>query len=260
MPNIYTENSEKWRAISHIDYLTQFVKAWIPFNAWYKNYYPDLKTDKDAIDAIKTVSNRFKDKLENLLNGTDNDSAIMKNAISNLHYQLERHTIKNNDVKISFKNIVIGENPKRYQELTKYTWKYEVTRDSANSKLITSKITDRNGSNKLLRNQNNGFNIDELKSDNQYQSINRKQRKYLEYCYNEINPKKPITLISNAEEFINISPYKFINNADTICKGVISILYLLRNSLFHGQIIPDKETNKVYEQAYNILHRLVEEL
>ncbi|MGD1922252.1 MAG: hypothetical protein ACFCAD_27165 [Pleurocapsa sp.] len=49
MASLYTENSEKWKALASIDYFIHFVKAWIPFNAWYKNYYPDLKTDPKAI-------------------------------------------------------------------------------------------------------------------------------------------------------------------------------------------------------------------
>ena len=33
MPNIHIE---KWATQASIDYYMQFIKAWIPFNAWYK--------------------------------------------------------------------------------------------------------------------------------------------------------------------------------------------------------------------------------
>lgn len=56
MSSLYTENSEKWKSLASIDYFTQFVKAWIPFNAWYKNYYPTIKTDREAINEIQHFS------------------------------------------------------------------------------------------------------------------------------------------------------------------------------------------------------------
>lgn len=260
MPNIYIENAEKWRILADIDYITQFVKAWISFNAWYKNNFPSLKTDRAAIEEIKNGNNKFKDRLESLLNGDDNDSKTMKNAISNLHYQLERHYVNNGDQRISFENVIIDPNSKNNEIITRNTWRYEVTRDQNNNKLIELKITDRHGKVKLLIQQTNGFNLDELKNDSRYLKLTRNQRGNLEYCYNEINPKKPICLISRDKDHINIGSYDFINDLDKLCKGIITVLYLLRNSLFHGQIIPDKETNKVYESAYRILHKLIEEL
>lgn len=266
MSNLYIENAEKWKTLADIDFITQFVKAWISFNAWYKNSFPDLKTDKDAINTIKGNSNKFRDKLESLLNGTGDESSMMKSVISNLHYQLERHYIHNNNIRISFEDIVIGINPKRSEEFLKYSWKYEVVMDRSNHKLIESKITNKHGVNKLLINQTNGYDIDELKRDAQYLAINSGQRGLLEDCYNAINPRKSVSMLAEKdvngveEESMKIGAYNFKKDVNIICNGVISILYLLRNSLFHGQIIPDKETNKVYEQAYHILHKLVDEL
>jgi len=121
MPNIYIENAEKWRVLADLDYITQFVKAWIAFNAWFKNNFTSLNTDRETIDVIKTGSNKFKDKLESLLNGSDNDSKLMKNYISNLHYQLERHQIQNKGQRISFEDIVIETNPKNHITITRNT-------------------------------------------------------------------------------------------------------------------------------------------
>jgi len=239
--NNYTENAERWRVLADIDYITQFVKAWIAFNAWYDN-------------------NKFKDKLESLLRGDDNDSKLIKNEISNLHHQLSRHQVRNKDQPISFENIIIERNPKNQEMFTKNTLTYEATRDPNNDKQIELKIIDRNGNNKILFQPQNGYNLDELLNDAQYQNLSPAQKNYLKYCYGKINPNKPIDLLSHEEDFIELGSYKFIGDIDKICKGVITALYLLRNSLFHGQIIPDKETNKVYEPAYHILHKLVEEL
>lgn len=262
MPNTnqYTENAEKWRVLADIDYFTQFVKAWIAFNAWYKNNYQNLKSEKEIIDAIKTGNNRFKDKLESLLNGNDNDSKLIKNEISNLHYQLERHKVLNKEHRIYFEKIIIEENPKTHETFLRNTLTYEVKRNPNNHKHIELKITDKNGNNKLLLQQKNGYNLAELENDKQYQSLSPFQKKNLKSCYKEINPYKSTCLLSYGGDFIQIGSYQFIDDIDKICKGIITALYSLRNSLFHGQIIPDKETNKVYEPAYHILHKLVEEL
>jgi len=260
MSNLYTENSEKWQALSHVDYFTQFVKAWIPFNAWYKNYYPQLETDRDLIEEIKTNSNRFRDKLESLLSGNDNDSRLMKSHISKLHYQLERHYVNNKGKRITLEDIIIEQNPNNYEELVRSGLKFEVTRDANNFKLIELKITDRSNNEKLLINQTNGFDIEEIRRDNQFRSLSSTQRRNLEFCYEAVNPNKPISLISNEADSLEFGNYKFVNDVNKITKGIITILYLLRNSLFHGEIIPDKNTNDVYEPAYHILHQLVKEL
>ena len=36
--------------------------------------------------------------------------------------------------------------------------------------------------------------------------------------------------------------------------------YNLRNSLFHGELIPNKEANKIYGAAYKILRELIDAL
>lgn len=43
-------------------------------------------------------------------------------------------------------------------------------------------------------------------------------------------------------------------------KSVITVIYNLRNALFHGQIIPDKEIPKSLRAAYHILRMVVEVL
>ena len=91
--------------------------------------------------------------------------------------------------------------------------------------------------------------------------MSRERKTKLKRCYQEINPRKPVTLLTNdVGHCIKIGSYHFVNNADLIAKGVITVIYNLRNALFHGQIVPDRETQKVYEPAYHILSMLVEGL
>lgn len=151
MPSLYTENSEKWKNLASIDYFTQFVKAWIPFNAWYKNYYPNLKTDRETID--------------------------------------------------------------------------------------------------------------DLISQSDFKRLSEPQQSNLKACYEAINPSKPISLLSHdLNNCIQMGNLHFVNDLDKLCKDIIEILYKLRNVLFHGEIIPDFDTNKVYEPAYQILYTLIQAL
>ena len=130
--------------------------------------------------------------------------------------------------------------------------------DPNNNKKINSKILNKKGE-KLSIEQSNGFNLKELENFAQYKKLNNEEQKNnLKECYKAINPKKPISLLSREKnKSIEIGGYNFIDDIDKICKAIIEVLYLLRNSLFHGEIIPGRETNNVYEPAYNILYGLV---
>ena len=92
MPSLYTENSEKWKSLASIDYFTQFIKAWIPFNAWYKNYYPELGTDRKAINEIKTHPNKFRNRLISLLKDQGNEGIAFKSRIAELMWSWNEST------------------------------------------------------------------------------------------------------------------------------------------------------------------------
>jgi hypothetical protein len=279
MPSLYTENSEKWKNLASIDYFTQFVKAWIPFNAWYKNYYPDLKTDREAINEIKAHHNKFRNRLVSLLDNGDNDGVAFKSRIAELHLELERKHIFNKNERISFERIVIESNPKKQNNFSYQSVTYKVEREISGraKKEVQIEIVDRNGGTRFCFTQVNGFDLDELTLNQDFKRLSQNQQNKLKTCYEEINPSKPISLliqdwhlikdikedqdsISRSKKCIEMGNLLFINDTDQLCKGIIEILYKLRNVLFHGEIIPDGDTNKVYEPAYQILYTLIQAL
>jgi len=67
-------------------------------------------------------------------------------------------------------------------------------------------------------------------------------------------------LSTDPNDCIRVGQYNLINDPATIFKGVLEMLYNLRNVLFHGQIIPNRDTNTVYEPAYKVLKMIVEGL
>lgn len=263
MPSLYTENSEKWKSLASIDYFTQFVKAWIPFNAWYKNYYPNLKTDREAINEIKTQSNKFRNKLISLLKDLGNEGIAFKSRIAELHLELERNHIENKGERITFEEIKIEDNLKKVHQLTIKCVVYKAERNipQRSAREVEIYVIGKNGSNKFSYIQASGYDIDDLTSSQDFLRLNPFQRDNLRICYEAINPTKTISLLTrDSSNCIQMGNLHFINDSDQLCKGIIEILYKLRNVLFHGEIIPDSDTKKVYEPAYQILYTLIQAL
>lgn len=266
MPNYYVENADKWKALANIDYFTHFVKAWIPFNAWYRNSYPLLDNDAEIISTIKTESNRLKNRLISLIEGPDedNESRKFRSYLSDLHYQLERTYIDCMGGHISFLNLVVDKNSKTREEFKYRYFTYKVDIDPGNRKKITTTVLDSAVSPSVERysiTQNNGYNFSEIESDGAYGRLSAEVKMKLKSCYMEVNPRKPVSLLAGeTDECIKVGSYRFVNDPNLIARSVITVIYNLRNSLFHGQIVPDKETQKIYEPAYHILSMLVEGL
>jgi len=263
MPSLYTENSEKWKSLASVDYFTQFVKAWIPFNAWYKNYYPDFKTDREAISELKAHHNTFRNRLISLLDNRGNDGFAFKTRVAELHLELERKHLFNKGDRITFENIVIENNQRKQNNFSRQTLTYKVERNipSRSHQEVQIDIVRSNGTVKFNYTQSVGFNIDDLISHHNFIRLSQTQQNNLKACYEEINPSKPVNLLSSdLNDCIQMGNLHFINDPEQLCKGIIEILYKLRNVLFHGEIVPDSDTNKVYEPAYQILYALIQAL
>lgn len=260
MPNYYVENADAWKALSNIDYFTYFVKAWIPFNAWYRNNYPALDSDGVIMQQIKTHHNSFRNRIISLIENpeTDNNSKIFKMYLGELHHQLERNHIHKRGERISFTNIVVEDNPQLTQTRIYRRFEYKVEIDTGNRKNIVSSVIDGSSVSRLNVNQNSGYNLDEILNDAQYRALPPECQRLLKACYEEVNPKKAIGLLTvDTSNSIKMGNYHFINDSELIAKALITVIYYLRNSLFHGQLVPDKNTHLVYEPAYHILRMLV---
>ncbi|MEQ9368279.1 MAG: hypothetical protein RIG63_04500 [Coleofasciculus chthonoplastes F3-SA18-01] len=262
MSSLYTENSEKWKGLSSIDYFTQFVKAWIPFNAWYKTYYPECNTDRQAIDHLKANPNKIRDKLISLINDPNNEGVIFKSRISDLHFRLERKYLYNRNERITFFQITVESNPNLRNSFTRNRCRYEAVRGIPNkSGEIDIFIYGQNGNSTFSYTQRNGFDVNDLTANSDFLRLSQPQQRNLKACYEEINPSRPVNLLStDPQSCIQMGSIDFVNDAELLAKGVMEALYKLRNILFHGEIVPDNDTNRVYEPAYQILHTLIQAL
>ena len=260
MQNYYVENAEAWKALSNIDYFTYFVKAWIPFNAWYRNSYPALESDADIMQQIKTQHNSFRSRIISLIENpeTFNESKVFKANLAELHYQLERNHLYNKGVRISFANIVVEENTQTLATRLYRKFSYTVEIDAGNKKRITSGVIDGKSVARLSIVQNNGYKLAEIINDSQYKALPPECQGILKVCYEEVNPRKAVSLlVADATNTIKIGNYNFVNDSELIAKAIITVIYTLRNSLFHGQLVPDRNAQLVYEPAYHILRMLV---
>jgi hypothetical protein len=264
MSNPFIDNSERWLAIAETDYLTLFVKAWIPFNAWYRNSYPAIKTDKETINRIKSTSNLFRDKILSLLNGRDYNSRIFRDKIGFLYHILEENYIPSADNRISFEEITIERNPDTIKINQKQGWNYKAeliyTNPPHNNLNINILVTGRNGATKYTHSQNK-YDVDDIRTNiKNSSSLNESQVATLIETYEFINPKRAISLISDNRNGIEAADIKLIEDVDKLAKGIIEILYKLRCILFHGELNPSKENQKAYEPAFYILKTLISSL
>lgn len=263
MPSTYTENSDKWKSLADIDFFTHFVKAWIPFNAWYKTYYPALKTDREAINEIKNTANAARNRFLGLLTGVNDESEQFRANLAHLHYCLNNIIIENNEQRIYFEKFVIEmDKTCLIQEALYKGIKYYVHLTLTKKEITKVLATVVNGAKRTLLNYNHiEYNLAHLRADRAFGKLSRVQNSFLEQKFNDSNPFKPVNLLSvNLADSIKVGQYHLINDPILIYKGVIEMLYNLRNVLFHGQIIPNKDINTVYEPAYKILRMIVQGL
>jgi hypothetical protein len=260
-------NIDHWLKQSEPDYYLFFLKAWIPFNAWYVAELPHLdKKDTKIIKELQDNPNsKPRNTIENYLTTQDKSDAIKFRAhLAELHHFLEVKSLKHNGSKLSFTNLSLTENPKKFEKDTDANG--NVYKAEAKSSFFEALIVDKSGKT-IMHFKQSPYNIEDLKKYNDYIKISDKKiQSKITNCYAAIDPNKPISLVSisktksdiiilNSENKVN-----FINDPTTIAKGCIKVLYALRNMLFHGEIEPISSNKPVYEHAFYLLRLIIKEL
>jgi len=256
MPSI--ENVRRWIEQVTIDYYTQFIKAWIPFNAWYNASYPSLDTDRAIINEIKRTHNSFSDAIRTLIVDTSAEGDLFRGYISDLHKALQNCIIRNGDTIISFEVIIIEKNANNTINHDYRRIHYYLQRNDSGGNCQINIALTQNGNN-IFRFTQNKFDIQELIQYRDFSQLTSERQRKLRSLYEDINPYKPCNLIQRdlSNGYIEIGDYKFIDNIDSIVKGIIEILYLMRCSLFHGEIVPNEQALNIYKYGYEILNMLL---
>ena len=255
-----------WRESSEIDYFSPFIKAWLAFNAWMRST-SGQDTDRKMLDYVKESQTPIRKAFADLLQAGDEESITFQSDLSSLHYQLERVYIpagKNDRVaRLRFTEIVLEENAECISEREERGIKYRVERftNEGRNGQVESKIVRLGASIERFRLYQNKYDMEELLVHQQYVKLSSNQQGNMRLCYQQVNPKRPISLLANeGEDSLLVGSYRFKNDFDLLFRGLIHALYCIRNGLFHGQIAPDRPTNELYGAAYRVLKKLVDHI
>ncbi|MGO4293583.1 hypothetical protein [Chitinophaga sp. RAB17] len=271
------------RADLVMDYYTLFIKAWIPYNAWYMlNFYDESsnpKRDRDGaiINHINATSNRYRDKIKSLLKGMDDSSKEFRWLIGRLHYELEANPIPDFENRISFSTISLNRNNTKTHSQSSGQFIYFVEyKDSLpkTSKRWFLEVQKKRTNQTIHRVELFNWSIVELTNDSDFNAIPDWEKKnQLKEAFQKINPNKPIEIIipgisktgkstqpNNSIVIDGISDLYFTNDYDLVSKIIVQMLYELRCKLFHGELDPIEANSGVYEFAYKIQKTLIKEL
>ena len=88
----------------------QFIKAWIPFNAWYKRECKlarlPVLTDANCIEHVCNTTNTFKTRIITLLGGENRESEKFRELITDLHQELQAHVIPEPESPLNFSTMI----------------------------------------------------------------------------------------------------------------------------------------------------------
>ena len=252
----YIGNELQWKRLIDVDWLGQYVKAWVTFNAWYSNNFkpPQGKkrfSDRKIIEKIKDDEGGVCSKIENLLSGTEFNHKLFQSDVEALHKALSNITVKSNGKRIWLKEIS-DYHCVNSVEHTRYNIKYEIEIDSKRKERIVT-VTGKKIFNKVItakeeeKFQNEDW-FEQLSDSGWFEQLRQPQRKQLRVLLKESSP------IHNLLDFSN-DPNKFTGDK-LIARAHIEILYQLRNALFHGEVTPN-EVQTVYQPAYLVLKQII---
>ena len=194
------------------------------------------------------------------LEGTDPESEEIRNHIAALHRRLSADPLENSKKRrISFEKVLIGRNPQLFAEHKHGHWFYRVER-MASSKNVVSTITSNRGRVERTITQITGWSIEEFELHADYLSLSDEDKPRLRQCYEAANPQSYASLLAASPpppETLAMDGYHFVKDKAAIFAGLIEVLFSMRNMLFHGELVPDPQTNRTYEPAYHLLRQLI---
>ena len=253
-----------------------FVRAWIPFNAWYHKEIAPLagKRDRECIDYIAQHPNTYKNKILSFLNGTDRESLQFQQELVDLHYALLRHTIPDNTEPINFKTTTIGDAPALIEE-DFYKTHYKIERTAhGNNFHYDVRLEDKNTHAAKYSKHFNDWKLENLETDPNFLRLSGPLQNKLKDEFKRVSIKAPRNIILDAIvgadgsrkkplhsiEYGGFEKQYFINDKDKIAQVLIQVIYLLRCQIFHGSLDPSESNGEVYKHAYQIQRMLIEEL
>ena len=263
----YIGNEQHWKRLIEVDWLGQYVKAWVAFNAWYSNNFAQ-EGDRAIIEEIKNGGGGVCPKIEIFLAGTGLEQKSFQSDFADLHKFLTDVVVESQEKKTSIVKRISLETIEDYRyakniKETKNNITYEVVRDltrkirtvsvknSAGTEIFEEKINREEEWEAMLNQE--GW----ASSDGEWFRglLSPAQRKNLGAFLKESSPIH--NLLSGNGDSIEIGGFMFVDDKTLIARALIETLYQLRNVLFHGEITPNTDAQRVYQPAYLVLKRII---
>jgi len=249
----------EWCKLAEIDYFSAFVKAYIPFNAWMNDHYKKEDTDRAKLEQVKRVHNTFRDKIIELLQLNDQEGEAFRNSIGELHDALQHSTVSKNGEMIRFDVVprVAKTQPTVTNKRSGVTYSAQYC---DNPKCATITVDNKSGTRKVKMSFKTYPADDDIKRHTDFGKLSQTQQDELLAVVHQVNPNICMSLLysgTDKKKGIVCGAFRMIEELEQLAAGIIEILYSLRNGLFHGIVDPNKEANRVYGAAYQVLHKLI---
>ncbi|GAA3928286.1 hypothetical protein GO495_05995 [Chitinophaga oryziterrae] len=258
---------DNWITRAEPDYYTMFIKAWIPFNAWYVDKYPDLySNDSKIIKELIASKNDIKAFINSLLSSTDSDYNRFSYHLSQLHIELEKKGLQHRNEAISFTSLFFEDYAcEPVNETDTDGINYQASQPSKIQTYYRALIVKEKKT--YLSIKMPEYDLNTLLTHEEFVGLAKPEMKeIIKSCFVDINPKQKVNLttksISNDEYLLidNNENSRFKNDKELIAKSLIKVLYYLRCMLFHGELNPSDNNSVVYEHAFQILKYIVKKI
>jgi hypothetical protein len=244
MPNTFIDNKDAWLRMSDIDYVGQFVKVWLAFNAWYRSAYAE-REDRKIINEFKWQGNSVRNTLRPKLESSSDDAVQFRSDIGLLHQRLENFEL------LSGK----GAQKKRI------TLRNVFLRENLPNKQVSASITRKNTGVVRFNLLAAPYDLVALPSAPNFIGLSPNLQSILRGLYSVTAPSWVCDLTTYNDAFatsLECGSYNFMCGSETLFAGVTEVIYEMRCTLFHGELAPTKEAVFCYEPAFRIVRRFLD--
>jgi hypothetical protein len=265
------DNLKQWRDSARIDWFSQFIKAWIPFNAWMTDSFGDLR-DSDLLDRVKGGSNVIYNRIVPMLTwraaqvrgaaggwqDPSQEAEELRLRIDQLHRLLQSCVVDGRRGRISFETVDIGHNGHADERIVKWARNFRVRRDHPAKGEVTLELSATKTSTAFVFTQPK-HDRRALEDERTFQELKAEQRSTFLAMYDAVAPRRIISVLAvhGSTDILRYGSTEFIPDSAKVFSALIDVIYSLRNALFHGSITPNEQHNEIFEPAYHIVMRCV---
>ena len=258
MPNTFIDNREAWLRLSEIDYLGQFVKVWLAFNAWYRNAYSENQ-DRKIINELKWNASPIGNALRPLLETQSEDAEQFRSDIGFLHHRLEHYEIQTGKEeakqRITFRKVYLCDRQPRVETASSYGYAFKVERKPNGP--VESAVLNKSAS-PIFQYPQSKYDLEDLVAQQGFIALRVNQQNCLRELYEKSAPREIADLLTTCQlTAIKCGSYSFYCSRENLFAAVVEVVYLMRCHLFHGELSPTRQASECYEPAYRIVRRFL---